>query len=110
KPTPPGPILVVDDDEGMRILLIDTLRHHGYEAEGVSSGREAIGALRSKPAALMLLDLRLNDMTGEDVLAALIAEKIEVPFIVVTGQGSESVAVEMMKRGAHDYVMKETSI
>ena len=104
------PVLVVDDDEGLRLLLVDALRDHGYKAVGVGSGREALANLKEAPSSLMVLDLRLNDMNGDEVLAALKQAGLNVPFVVVTGQGSESVAVEMMKKGALDYVMKESSI
>jgi signal transduction histidine kinase len=103
-------IMVVDDDEGMLLLMGDALRSGGYRVATALSGAAAIAALRERRPALVLLDLQLKDMAGKALLDALKRENLQVPFIVVTGQGDEKVAVEMMKQGALDYVMKDTGI
>jgi signal transduction histidine kinase len=102
--------MVVDDDEGLRLLLADSLRAEGYTVAAADSGTAAIASLRERQPDLLLLDLQLKDMVGGDLLDALRAESLLVPFIVVTGQGDEKVAVEMMKQGALDYVMKDAAI
>jgi signal transduction histidine kinase len=108
---PPAPeIMVVDDDEGMRLLISDTLRAEGYAVAAADSGAAAVAALRERRPDLMLLDLRLKDMAGTTLLGQLRQENITVPFVVVTGQGGEKIAVEMMRQGALDYVMKDTGI
>lgn len=58
----------------------------------------------------MLLDLRLNDISGKELLKQLKDENLQVPFIVITGQGDERVAVEMMKEGAMDYLVKDATM
>jgi signal transduction histidine kinase len=103
-------IMVVDDDEGLRLLMSDTLRAGGYAVATAKSGADAIAALRTRPSDLILLDLKLEDMTGAALLERLRQDNIIAPFVVVTGQGDEKVAVEMMKQGALDYVMKDTGI
>lgn len=100
-------ILVVDDDEGMRVLIKDSLEAAGHTVRTADSAAAAIAAARSRPAALMLLDLQLKDAAGPGLVEKLKSEGANVPFVVVTGQGDEKVAVEMMKRGALDYVMKD---
>src|SRR5579863_2295488 len=107
----PAPeILVVDDDEGLRLLISDSLHSAGYHVTGVESGADAIEALKGAKPDLMLLDLKLNDMPGTQLLTALRERGGVPPFVVVTGQGDERIAVEMMKIGAMDYVMKDTGI
>lgn len=109
KPAPPS-ILVVDDDEGLLILMAETLRTEGYAVDTAASGAAALAALATARPDLMLLDLKLKDMGGPALLARLRKAAPLVPFIVVTGQGDEKVAVEVMKQGALDYVMKDTAL
>jgi signal transduction histidine kinase len=103
-------ILVVDDDEGMLILMAEALRVEGYEVATAESAKSARAWLKEHTPELMLLDLKLQDAEGPALIAAIQEEKSLVPFIVVTGQGDEKVAVEVMKRGALDYVMKDTAL
>jgi signal transduction histidine kinase len=103
-------IIVVDDDEGLRLLISDALRDCGYAVAMAASGASAIASLRERRPDLMLLDLQLDDTAGSVLLTRLKVEGLMVPFVVVTGQGNEKVAVEMMKQGALDYVMKDTAI
>jgi signal transduction histidine kinase len=102
--------MVVDDDEGLRLLISDTLRAEGYAVAAADSGAAAVAALRERRPDLMLLDLQLKDMAGTALLGRLKQESIAVPFVVVTGQGDQKIAVEMMRQGALDYVMKDTGI
>ncbi len=103
-------LLVVDDDEGMLILMAEALRAEGYEVATAESARKTRGWLKANSPDLLLLDLKLKDSDGPTLISQLQAEKSLVPFIVVTGQGDEKVAVEVMKQGALDYVMKDTAL
>lgn len=104
------PILIVDDDEGICTLMGRHLERAGYTTAFAFSGQQAIDWLSSNRAALMLLDHRLPDMHGIHVINELGKLDIEVPFIVITGQGDERLAVEMMKRGALDYLTKNSGV
>lgn len=103
-------ILVVDDDEGMLILMAEALRAEGYEVMTANSAKSTVAALRECRPDLMLLDLKLPDSDGPGFISRLQKEHSPVPFLVVTGQGDEKVAVEVMKQGALDYVMKDTAL
>lgn len=103
-------ILVVDDDEGLLILMAEALRAEGYDVATADSAAAARAWLHDHTPDLMLLDLKLKDSEGPALVANLQQEKTLVPFVVVTGQGDEKVAVEVMKQGARDYVMKDTGL
>ncbi len=103
-------ILVVDDDEGLLILMAEALRAEGYTVATADSAATARAWLQRHSPDLMLLDLKLKDSDGPALVANLQREQTLVPFVVVTGQGDEKVAVEVMKQGARDYVMKDTGL
>ena len=104
----PAPqLLVVDDDRGLLRLMERTLRREGFEIEAVASAAEAVQALATHGPDLLVIDLKLTDASGEMLIEQLQAARPGVPFMVVTGQGDERVAVEMMKRGALDYLVKD---
>lgn len=106
----PPSILVVDDDEGMLILMAEALRAEGYEVATAESAKNARTRLKAHAPDLLLLDLKLKDGDGPSLISQLQADKSLVPFVVVTGQGDEKVAVDVMKQGALDYVMKDTAL
>jgi len=100
-------ILIVDDDEGTCILSERKLSNAGYTIASVNSGAEAIAACRMDSIRLLILDYQLGDMTGQEAIVTLAAEEIFPPFVIMTGRGDEKVAVEMMKLGALDYIVKD---
>ena len=106
QPDPSELILVVEDDDALLKLIERCLAASGHRTVGVSSGAAALAWLDAHTPALMLMDYSLPDMHGEQLLRRIEARGKQVPFVVATGHGSERVAVEMMKHGAHDYVVK----
>lgn len=100
-------ILVIDDDKGLLRLIQGTLRREGFLTAAAESGKDAIRWLQQNEPALMVLDLKLPDIEGKDLIAQLATTGRKIPFIIITGQGDERVAVEMMKRGALDYLVKD---
>ena len=100
----------MDDEEGLLFLMVDALRREHYEVDGVDSGEAAIEWLKDHPTDLLLLDLKLSDLPAPVLVQRLRQRGIETPFIVVTGHGDERTAVEIMKQGALDYVMKDTAL
>jgi signal transduction histidine kinase len=106
----PASILVVDDDDGLLILMAETLRNEGYDVATAASAKAAGAALMHRKPDLMILDLKLPDGHGPALVAGLQKGETPVPFVVVTGQGDEKIAVEVMKQGALDYLMKDTRL
>lgn len=106
----PARLLVVDDDEGLLILMSETLRSEGYEVDTATSCQGALVALQGAAPDLVLLDLKLRDAEGLDLLRKYAACGVGAPFVVVTGQGDEKTAVEVMKHGALDYVLKDGAL
>ena len=110
-PEPPeSPILIVDDDEGICRLLTEVLKKEGLPAVWKTSGTEALEWLRTHRTPLLLLDLRLADMRGQDVIDILAEEECSVPFIVISGVSDVRVAVQLMKEGALDFLPKDLQL
>lgn len=111
---PDGWILVVDDDSGLCDLTVKALARSGHAARIAHSGREALalatGDASTGASSLILLDYRLPDITGQEVAKALAERGLDIPFVIMTGQGDEQLAVEIMKLGASDYLIKDTEL
>ncbi len=103
-------ILVVEDDKGLNRLIQKTLQQAGFITHGVLNGNEAIAAASNNKDVIMLLDYKLPDRTGKEVIETLKEKECSVPFIIVTGHGDEKIAVEMMKMGARDYIVKSAGL
>ncbi len=101
-----GRLLLVDDETRLMVALRDTLSDRGYEVVGVTSGADALAALRQKEFDLLLTDLTMPEMDGIALLRAALAHDPQMVGILMTGQGTISTAVEAMKSGALDYVLK----
>jgi PAS domain S-box-containing protein len=103
-------LLVVEDDPGLNALLTRKLEQAGFQLEPALTGAAALDSVRRDPNALLLLDYLLPDMTAREVVEKLSANGKDVPFIVMTGHGDEKVAVELMKLGALDYLVKDSDL
>ena len=99
-------ILVVDDLALIREHLKVILEAEGYEVESVGDGRSALELLRDRVFHLAITDLRMPDMNGLELLAAVRAEKLPLGIIVLTGHGDTHVALDAMKAGADDFISK----
>ena len=100
-------VLVVEDDAGLNRLICTSLPRIGIPAEGVATGSDAISRLASKEYSLLIVDYKLPDMNGVELVGKTRGSDDAVPFVVMTGQGDQNVAVEMMKLGALDYLVKD---
>lgn len=100
-------IVVVDDDHQVASFIAGKLLPRlGYNALVANDGKSALELIQRNNISLMLLDLELPDMTGLDLLRQLNQEGHQLPTIMITGHGSESVAIEAFRLGVMDYLSK----
>jgi two-component system response regulator AtoC len=99
-------VLVVDDEENLRVVLRTLLRRHGYEVEAAGSGEEALAMVDSFGPDVVLTDVRMPKMGGLDLLTTLKAKGNEATVIVMSAYGNMDQALDAMKAGAYDYVQK----
>lgn len=104
--TPKHTILAVDDEPHMRRLLEISLRQAGYRALSAGNGREALELIQQQQIDLVVSDLHMPGMNGLQLLEALRKQYERLPFIMVTAQGEIKTAVEAMKLGASDYILR----
>ncbi len=100
-------ILLVEDAQGFAQIVTRVLDRAGFAVTRVATGAQALGWLSANHARLVLLDFSLPDMCGRDIVEKLKAAGRDLPFIIITGNGDERVAVDMMKLGALDYLVKD---
>jgi len=103
---PAASLLIVDDDRGLLRLAAKTLERQGFAVATAAAGAEAIAWLKASQPDLLLLDLKLQDCDARQLIRQLSDLNRLPPFLIITGQGDERVAVEMMKSGARDYLVK----
>lgn len=101
-------ILVVEDDNAFRRVLVDALRGRGYEAEGVADAAAAIAAAEADSPEMAVVDLRLPDDSGLEVVRRLKAIDPTTSIVVLTGYGSIATALESVRLGAMHYLTKPT--
>lgn len=106
----PFNILVVEDDKGLNRLIQKTLQKENFHTDSAFNGAEAISKVVNNQNIMLLLDFILPDTNGKRVIQALTQKKCKVPFIIMTGHGDEKIAVEMMKLGARDYIIKDRNL
>jgi DNA-binding NtrC family response regulator len=103
---PLGRLLIVDDETELKNALCETLAEEGYETTAADNGAEALKLLKSRDFDLLLSDLMMPGMDGIQLLRAALEIDPQLVGIITTGQGTISTAVEAMKVGAFDYVLK----
>ncbi len=103
-------ILVVDDEESIRRMLEDVLEMDDYTTFSAESGDEAWEIFKEKGCDLIITDIEMPGTTGIDLLARVREQQPDMPVIIVTGRTSVEAAVECMKLGANDYIMKPINI
>src|SRR5215813_3362053 len=99
-------VLVVDDEENIRLVLKTLLKRHGYDVEIADSGEAALTLVDSFGPDVILTDVRMPKLNGLDLLATLKAKQNPATVIVMSAYGNVDLALEAMKAGAYDYVGK----
>lgn len=103
-------ILVVDDDPKIRKVLCETLRTEGYEPVGVASGEAALKTVDEVRPAVVLIDLKLGDISGLDVMKEIKELAPSTECIVITGYATRASAIEAVNLGAYSYLQKPYGI
>ncbi len=99
-------VLIVDDEENIRLVLKTLLRKHGYEVDVAASAEAALSLVDSFSPDVILTDVRMPNMSGLELLRELKAREHLATVIVMSAYGSLELAIEAMKAGAYDYVGK----
>lgn len=102
-------VLVVEDDRAVREVVTLCLAEH-YAVSVAGTGVEALRILRREPVAAMVLDYRLPDRNGLDVLAEIRSDQPALPIIMMTGYGSEGLCAAALRLGIHDYFAKPLNV
>ncbi len=103
-------ILLVDDEKWIRDSSQRLLTESGYDVITAENGQRALDFLSKNPVDLILLDLKMPVMGGEEFLQAMPPQHADVPVIVITGHGSLDIAVNCMKKGVYDFITKPFDI
>jgi len=108
--TPHERILVVDDEEQMRDLLVKVLERKGYQVSVCGNGVDALAFLEREPADLVVTDVRMPGLSGMEALRAIKELNPDIVVIIMTAFGSIDQAVQAVKEGAYDYINKPFKI
>lgn len=101
--------MIVDDSKAMRMIVRRTLKQAGfgsYEVEEATNGAEALGKIRGNPPRLVLSDWNMPDMSGYELLTKLRAENIQVPFAMITTEGTPEMRTKAANAGALFLIQK----
>ena len=103
-------ILVVDDEKSIRDGCHRVLTGKGYDVSTAENGQQALDILTKEAVDIILLDLKMPVMNGEEVLEKSHDQYPDIPVIIITGHGTVDTAVECMKKGAYDFITKPFQI
>jgi DNA-binding NtrC family response regulator len=99
-------ILIIDDEMIMRESLAGWLKRDGHEVDSAASGEDAMQILQTSRFDILLVDIKMEGMSGLDVLRLVKESDPDVAVVMITAYGSISTAVDAMKKGAYDYLLK----
>ena len=107
RPYPLNPILVIDDEEAILLSVDTTLQLAGMNnVLTCSDSRQAMAIIKQRPPSVILLDLNMPHVDGEAILEQITSQNQRIPVIIITGRIDAQTAVECMKSGAFDYIVK----
>ena len=101
-----GRLIIVDDEAELVTALSEMLADQGYETAGFTSATKALEMLKDRDYDVLLIDMMMPEMDGIELLRAALVINPDIVGIVMSGQGTVQVAVDAMKSGAFDYIMK----
>jgi nitrogen regulation protein NR(I) len=103
-------LLIADDDKNLRYSFRTLMKKEGYEVDEAPDGPTAIGMVRSREYDAVVMDIRMPGMSGLDAFTKIQEERSKLPVIITTAYGTTETAIEAMRRGAYDYVLKPFNI
>jgi two-component system response regulator PilR (NtrC family) len=103
-------ILIVDDDRNLRKMLAFVLAKEGYRVEEAVNGVDALKKLKGRNFDLVISDIRMPDLNGIELLKKIKSHDQDLPVIMITAYATTNDAIEAMKLGAEDYIMKPFSL
>lgn len=103
-------ILIIDDEDNIRNGLATNFELEDYEVKTASNGQEGLDLIAKGDIDLVITDLRMDGISGEEVVKRVTTETPGIPVIVLTGHGSIDAAVEAMKSGAYDFLTKPLNL
>jgi len=101
-----GKILIVDDEQMMCEMLEDDLKRHGFHPTCYISAEKALDALKTESFDVLLTDMNLPNMNGIELCERVVANRPDIPVIVITAFGSMETAIAAIRAGAYDFVTK----
>jgi DNA-binding NtrC family response regulator len=101
-----GKILIVDDEQMMCEMLEDDLKRHGFHPTSYLSAEKALDALKTESFDVLLTDMNLPNMNGIELCERVVANRPDIPVIVITAFGSMETAIAAIRAGAYDFVTK----
>lgn len=99
-------VLIVDDEQNIRLVLAAMLKKEGYDVVSATDGREALQVLKAGKIDVVVTDLKMPNLDGMGLLNCITEQYPEVPVIIITAHGTVATAVEALKKGALDYITK----
>ena len=99
-------ILIADDDPSIRSLLKAFLENEGFVVSEARNGAEVLGSLGNGKPDLLVMDVRMPEMSGIDVLQKISDQNLDIPVLVMTAYGTSNIAIKAIQLGAHDYITK----
>lgn len=103
-------LLIVDDEEALRTMLQQELKHHGYEVDAADGGEVALEKLKNEPFDLVILDIRMPDVDGMEVLRQIRENNIPGKVVMLTAVGELKYAQDSLDLGASDFMTKPVDL
>jgi CheY-like chemotaxis protein len=99
-------VLVADDEEDIREVMEDRLNSWGLNVVGVTTGAEALRRITSEKFDAVLLDVKMPEMTGIEVLESVRRRNSDLPIIIITSSTSRDAAIGSLAKGANEFILK----
>lgn len=103
-------LLIVDDEIEFAATLAERMELRGIATQTANNGKEALEMVHASPPDLVVLDLKMPDMSGLEVLQSIKSMHPSIEVIMLTGHGSTASGIEGMEKGAFDYIMKPVDL